>query len=279
VENKNLPRILDSFVKEDVGSGDVTTKHTPERNITAVIATRQRGIVAGIEECCLLLSSNGVGVIRKEKDGSKMGQNQIILKINGSSRKILTLERTLLNILSRMSGIATRTNEYVRRAREGNPKIRVAATRKTTPLFRYFEKRAVVLGGGHPHRQGLYDQVLIKDNHLVVFGGVGRAVEVLKKKTSPMLKIEVEVTNPRDALIAIHKGADIIMLDNMSPNRARKTIEKVEAAGLRKVVEIEVSGGVRLNNIKQYAKTGADVVSSSDLICGAKSLDFTLYLV
>ena len=178
-----------------------------------------------------------------------------------------------------MSGIATRTNEYVRRAREGNPKIRVAATRKTTPLFRYFEKRAVVLGGGHPHRQGLYDQVLIKDNHLVVFGGVGRAVEVLKKKTSPMLKIEVEVTNPRDALIAIHKGADIIMLDNMSPNRARKTIEKVEAAGLRKVVEIEVSGGVRLNNIKQYAKTGADVVSSSDLICGAKSLDFTLYLV
>lgn len=276
---RKLIDTLKSFLREDVGSGDVTTKHTPRRKITAVVKSRQPGILAGVEECCLLLSTHHVTVTKRRGDGDCVRAGAVILRISGESTKILTLERTLLNILSRMSGIATLTRSYVKHAREANPKIQVAATRKTTPLFRYFEKKAVVVGGGRPHRQGLYDQVLIKDNHIAVFGGVAAAIKTLKKKSNPSLKIEVEVSNLADAVSAVRGGADIVMLDNLKPVKAAKIIRKLAELGLRKGVEIEVSGGIRLNNIKAYAKTGADVLSSSDLICGAKSLDFTLKVV
>jgi len=279
MDNSLLKETLESFLLEDVGVGDVTTQHTPEKKILAVVKTRGKGVIAGLKECVLLARSHDIEASSLFSDGGNISSGDVVLTLSGSCRVLLTLERTLLNVLARMSGIATLTREYVDAAAAANPEVKIAATRKTTPNFRYFEKRAVVLGGGRPHRMGLYDQVLIKDNHILVFGGVSAAVKTLKEKSDPKLKIEVEVFNLPDAVAAIEAGADIIMLDNMTPEKAGETIRELEEKGLTQGVVIELSGGINLDNIGDYAKTGADVLSTSKLITAAPSLDFSLTVV
>jgi len=196
--------------------------------------------------------------------------------LKGSSRDILIVERTSLNLLSRMSGIATQTKKYVLAAKKANPKIRVAATRKTTPLLAYFEKKAVKAGGGDSHRMSLEDEVLIKNNHLKLFKNVKVAVETAKKETSFANKIEIEVGNTKDALIAAEAGVDIVMLDNMNPSEIKKTIAVLEKNKMRDRILIEASGGVTLENISEYAKTGVDVISVGALTHSAPALNINL---
>jgi nicotinate-nucleotide pyrophosphorylase (carboxylating) len=196
------------------------------------------------------------------------------MELKGPARGILAGERVALNLLMRMSGIATATGELIDRARRVNPKIAVSATRKTAPLLTYFDKRAVVVAGGKPHRYNLSEMILIKDNHLRLVGSIEEAVQRAKKVGRG--KIEIEVTNARDAVRAARAGADIVMLDNMTPAQVRRTVERLEQEGLRKKVVLEASGGITPSNIAAYAATGVDVISSGYMTMRAPALDMSL---
>ena len=195
-----------------------------------------------------------------------------VLSVRGPARAVLTGERLALNFLMRMSGIATLTNDLLQRCRKVNPEVKVAATRKTTPGFREFEKRAVSLGGGDPHRFGLDDAILIKDNHIALAGGVREALRKAKA-ASFTKKIEVEVENEKDALVAAEEGADIVMLDNFEPEEGARVAELVR--GRCPGVVIEVSGGVRPDNIEQFASY-ADIISLGWLTHSVRSVDFSM---
>jgi len=262
-----------------VGAKDITTALTPNKKVRAEIIAKEPCTVAGITELNLLFSLFNVKITNSVKDGAKIRKGQRILTLNGNSHDILVVERTALNILSRMSGIASLTSEILKEARKGSPKIRVAATRKTTPLFGYFEKQAVKRAGGETHRMGLWDMVLIKDNHLKLFRSITPAVKKAKEKTPKGIRIEIEVTTPKGALEAARAGADIIMLDNFTPKRIEKTISLLKENKLRKKTVLEASGGITKKNIKVYAKTGVDVISLGMLTHSAKAKDFSLRII
>jgi nicotinate-nucleotide pyrophosphorylase (carboxylating) len=196
--------------------------------------------------------------------------------MEGEASTILTLERTVLNLLMRMSGIATITSEMVKKARKVNPNIIIAGTRKTTPGLQFWEKEAIRTGGGDTHRYRLDDAVLIKDNHLALVGDVALAVKKAREYASFTKKIEVEVENMEDALIAAEAGADIIMLDNMPINKVESVLHALSDQGIRSKVIIEVSGGINMNNLGNYAKTGVDIISSGYLTHSAGVLDLSM---
>jgi nicotinate-nucleotide pyrophosphorylase (carboxylating) len=271
-----LEKKLLDMVSEDMHFSDITTAFTPDKNVTAEIIARQEGIVSGIEELMILFKAFGIASVAKKKDGEKIKKDETIFALKGTSREILTVERTALNLLSRMSGISTLTKKYVDSAKKANSKIKVAATRKTTPLLAFFEKKAVKIGGGDTHRFSLEDEVLIKNNHLRMFKSVRDAVETAKKETSFAHKIEIEVGNKEDAVTASLVGADIILLDNMKPAEIKATVALLEAKKLRSRVLIEASGGINLENIAEYAKSGADVLSVGALTHSAQSLNINL---
>ncbi len=266
-----------SYLAEDVGSGDLTSSFTPNRRVTAVLRSNSAGILAGSYEAGVLLRKIGVKAVFHMKDGSYFGAESKIATLDGPARKVLSLERTLLNIMSRMSGVATLTRKYVDAV--AGYKVCIAATRKTSPGFRLFDKRAVVVGGGVSHRIGLYDMVLIKDNHLAVFGGdIDSAVAAARKKAKGF-KVEVEASSLAEAVSAAKAGADMILLDNMTPSQVRKTVSVLEKAGMREKVLVEASGGIRLGNVKNYARAGVDWISLGELTRSAKGLDFGLDVV
>jgi nicotinate-nucleotide pyrophosphorylase (carboxylating) len=268
------------MVEEDNGPSDITTAFTPDKRVKAEIIVKEDGVVSGIAELMVLFRLFSIHARPLVKDGEKIKKKQRIFLLEGLSRDILVAERTSINILSRMSGISTLTSQYVKKASETNPQVRVAATRKTTPLFGFFEKKAVKLGGGDTHRTGLYDLVLIKDNHLRMFkDNVASALKAARKETSFAHKIEIEIKKAEDAIVAAEYGADIIMLDNMSAAEVRKTVALLEKNGLRTRALIEVSGGVNLENIGDYAKTGVDVISIGRLTHSAPSLDMSLEIL
>lgn len=271
-----LEKKLLEMISEDVHFSDITTAFTPDKNVSAEIRARQEGIVSGMEEVSVLFKLFNISARAKKIDGAQVKKDDVLFVLKGSSRDILIVERTALNLLSRMSGIATQTKKYVTAAKKSNPKIRVAATRKTTPLLAFFEKIAVKAGGGDSHRMSLEDEVLIKNNHLKLFKNVKDAVVTAKKETSFANKIEVEVGNTKDALIAAEAGADIVMLDNMNPAEIKKTIAVLEKNKLRDKILIEASGGVTLENISGYAKTGVDVISVGALTHSAPALNINL---
>jgi nicotinate-nucleotide pyrophosphorylase (carboxylating) len=280
MQQKILERKLLGMVEEDLGLYDLTTVFTPCRKVRAKIIARDLGVVCGIYELQILFNLFNIKSETPLKDGDKIRRNQEIFSLKGNSKDILTVERTALNILSKMSGVGTLTREFVGKVQGVNPKIRIAATRKTTPLFGYFEKKAVKAGGGDTHRLGLGDEVLIKDNHLRLFGDdVAKAIKTAKKETSFSHRIEIEVDNVGDALTAAKTGADIIMLDNMSVGEIKKTVSALEKEGLRGDVLLEVSGGITLENISGYAKTGVDVISTGALTHSAPALDFSLRIL
>ncbi len=262
------------FFKEDVGFADITTQSVIPESLEAEaeIAAKESGVLAGVEECKMLLEHFCVDCATSLKDGDEIRRGDVILKIRGSARKILTLERLLLNILMRMSGIATMTNSLVKKCKKYG--VTIAGTRKTTPGFRYFEKRAIVLGGGNPHRATLGDAILIKDNHIAL-AGLENAIKGTKKK-NPNKKIEVEVSSLEDALKACECGADIIMLDNMLPGEIKKIMQELEKKELRKKVTIELSGGITPENILEYAKLRPDMISLGYLTTNARWLDMSL---
>jgi nicotinate-nucleotide pyrophosphorylase (carboxylating) len=268
------------MIEEDIGPCDITSAFSPDKRVKAEIVAKDDGVVSGISELLVLFRLFSIKSKPLLKDGDKVKKKQRIFLLEGRSRDILVVERTAINILSRMSGISTLTSQYVAKASAANPRVRVAATRKTTPMFGFFEKIAVKAGGGDTHRTGLYDLVLIKDNHLRLFkDNVGSALKAARKETSFSHKIEIEAKKIEDALLAAEYGADIIMLDNMSVSEIKKAVSGLEKMGLRERVLLEASGGINLENIGEYAKTGVDILSIGRITHSAPSLDISLEIL
>jgi nicotinate-nucleotide pyrophosphorylase (carboxylating) len=278
---KMLEEKIRRFVEEDIGQGDITTLLTIPLGtiVEAEIISNESGIIAGIEEALTLLNSFDLKAGTSVSDGSIVKKKTVILKIIGDARTLLSIERSLLNILTRMSGIATTTHQLVEKLRRAGYKTRVACTRKVAPGLSYFDKKAVMLGGGDTHRLHLDDLVLIKDNHLVILGDVGQAVEKVKSSVSFSKKIEVEVSKEGKAIEAAKAGADIIMLDNFSPKQVKGTIALLKREGLRNKVLIEVSGGVNKQNILKFADAEPDILSLGEITDSVKALDMSLTIV
>jgi len=266
---------------EDIGMGDLTSELVVPEGAWAVaeVVAKEGGILAGVREARAAFELLGARILEAMEDGSPVRPGDVVMRVEGPARALLAAERTALNFLMRMSGIATATAELLRRAREANPRVRVAATRKTAPGLRYFDKRAVELGGGDTHRLRLDDCVLIKDNHIAVVGSVAEAVRRAREAVSFTKKVEVEVERPEEALEAAKAGADIIMLDNFTVEEVEKALRLLEEAGLRDRVLVEVSGRIRPENVADYARAGVDIISSGYITHSARALDFSMRIV
>jgi nicotinate-nucleotide pyrophosphorylase (carboxylating) len=278
---KVLEEKLLKFFEEDLGQGDVTTAVAiPEGTVVeAEVVAKESGTVAGLEEMLIFLESFGLKVEVKVSDGVEVRPRTVLLRVTGDARTLLSLERTLLNLLSRMSGIATATRRILRKLREANYTTRVACTRKVAPGLGFFDKKAVLVGGGDVHRLHLDDMILIKDNHIAMVGSLEEAVRRARERASFSKKIEVEVSSLEDAVKAAEAKVDIIMLDNFSPSQIRKTLKALEKRNLRSNVMIEASGGISEKNVLEFAATGVDIVSLGELTQSAKSMDISLKVV
>ena len=266
-------KALASFLAEDIGKGDITSNLLPRKKISAKIISRHDGIVAGIKYAKEIFASKGCQVKIIKNDGSHVKPNDTILIVSGTAQAVLSCERTALNLLSRMSGIATQTNKLVQKIRKINPKVKLYSTRKTAPGLRYFDKEAVAIGGGHKHRERLDQMIMIKDNHLAVSGSIYPLLEKARKKYK---KIEIEVENLHDAVVSAQGGATIIMLDNMSPKKISQVVNTLKKLGLRNKVKLEASGGIDSTNIQSYAKTGIDMISVGKITSSVAGLDLSL---
>jgi nicotinate-nucleotide pyrophosphorylase (carboxylating) len=261
------------FLKEDVGSGDITTEiFVPDILGTASIICEEEAVVAGLEEAKEVFEALGAECQLINRDGDTVTKNTIVMSIYGPLRAITTGERLALNILMRMSGIATKTSRITKIIRTQDPDLMVAATRKTTPGFRYYEKKAVELGGGWPHRMGLYDMVMVKDNHIIACGGIENALKRLEE-IDPKTMVDVEVTSLEQGIIAAEYGVDIIMADHMMPDETKKLRELVHAISPK--TKIEASGNITENNVLSYAGC-ADIVSMGSITHSVKAIDFSL---
>jgi len=272
----NIKKELLRFVSEDIQSGDVTSVLLPKKKITAKIISRENGILAGVKFAGDIFRLKGCNVKIIKKDGAKLKSNQMILQISGNAGTVLSCERTALNLLSRMSGIATQTNFLVSKIRKINRKTKLYSTRKTAPGLRFFDKEAIMIGGGHKHRMSLNDMVMIKDNHLLVTNSMEGIIKNARKRHK---HVEVEVENQRDAILAANSGATIVMLDNFSPVQIKKTITTLQKKKLRNKVKLEASGGINSKNITTYAKTGVDMISVGSITNSVKGLDLSLEVV
>jgi nicotinate-nucleotide pyrophosphorylase (carboxylating) len=270
-------RKIREMLAEDLGFGDVTSEAIvqPRARVTAEVIAKEEGILAGVAEAAMVFEEIGAKVKVVRPDGARIKTGDVVMRLEGSARKILAAERVALNLLMRMSGIATATRELIERARIKNPDVKIAATRKTAPLLSYFDKRAVAIAGGEPHRYTLSDQILIKDNHLRLAGSVTEAVRRARKATRGM-KIEVEVTKPEEVLEAARAGADMVLLDNMRPSEIARAVKRLEREGLREKVVLEASGRIDPSNIGGFAATGVDMISSGYLTMRAPALDLSL---
>ena len=273
-----MDEIIEYMLREDEGFGDITSNALiPENKIFyAKLISKDDGILAGIEIIKEMFLEYGIEIISSKDDGDRIAKGDILLELEGNARKILLLERTALNLLMRMSGVASKTNRIVTKVREVNPKIRVAGTRKTAPALQKFDKLAISIGGGDTHRNALDDMVLIKDNHIAVVGSVKDALLLAKENVSFSKKIEIEVESTEDAIIAAENGADIVMFDNMSPEEAQDTLDALVEKDLRKDILVEISGGITEDNILDYAPLDVDIISLGSITHQANSLNFSL---
>jgi len=269
----NIKKELLRFISEDIQGGDITSVLLPKKKIKAKIISRQEGVLAGVKFAGDIFRLKGCNVKIIKKDGVKLKSNQIILQISGNAGTVLSCERTALNLLSRMSGIATQTNFLVSKIRKINRKTKLYSTRKTAPGLRFFDKEAIMIGGGHKHRMSLNDMVMIKDNHLLVTNSMEDIIKNARKRHK---HVEVEVENQRDAILAANSGATIAMLDNFSPVQIKKTITELQKKKLRNKVKLEASGGINSKNITAYAKTGVDMISVGSITNSVKGLDLSL---
>ncbi|HEX9429789.1 MAG TPA: carboxylating nicotinate-nucleotide diphosphorylase [Candidatus Bathyarchaeia archaeon] len=275
-----IEETLERFLDEDIGHGDITTDALVDSRTKATgqVVCKERAVIAGLSESIILLKLLGCEGKSKVRDGQEVPAGTIILEVNGYGSSLLKVERVLLNLLSHMSGVATATAELVSITKKNGSSARIACTRKTLPGLRYFEKRAVELGGGDTHRLRLDDAVLIKDNHLELAGSITESVRKAKAGVSFTKKIEVEATSPNQAVEAAHAGADIVLLDNMRPQEVKKSLDLLEAKKLRGGILVEVSGGITRDNLANYVKTGVDVISVGSITHSAKAIDMSLEL-
>lgn len=268
---------LRSFLAEDIGYGDLTTESLIDSRLDAeaTIICKESAVIGGIEETLALLKVVGCEGIPRVEDGERVKANTTIFHARGSARTLLSVERTLLNLLSHMSGVASATADLVAIAnKEG--KVRVACTRKTIPGLRYFEKKAVQIGGGDTHRLRLDDAVLIKDNHLALAGSIDKCVREARSKVSFTKKVEVEATKPEQSVEAARAGADIILFDNMTPEEIERSLKLLEKEHLRNRVLLEASGRITKENIARYARTGVEVISVGAITHSAKAIDISM---
>ena len=266
-----IDRILLNFLEEDVGFGDITTESICRgERAKAVFLAKEKGVCAGLDFSIRIFQLLGdVKVIRAWEEGREFKEGDVLLEIEASAEVLLKGERTALNLLQRLSGIAFLTREFVKRLQ--GTKTRLLDTRKTTPGLRYFEKYAVRMGGGTNHRFALYDMVLIKDNHKRIAGGIGEAIRRVKERIGPAYKIEVEVENLEELEEALRWKVDIVLLDNFSPQMVREAIKLIGGRA-----EVEVSGNITLDNIKDYAIEGVDYISSGSITHSARWLDISM---
>lgn len=268
---------IEIYLEEDLSNiGDITSEALFSNEKTnANIVCREKCVVAGLIETKVIFDKLGVNISLLVKDGDEIKKDNIVAQLTGSAKSILKGERLALNIICRMSGIATETRKLVDKCKKINPNISIASTRKTTPGFRKYEKKAMVIGGGELHRFGLYDAVLIKDNHIKIIGSVEKAIKKIKEKTKEK-KIEIEVENEKDAITAAKQSADIIMLDNFKAEKGKIVAEKIRKINPK--ILIEISGGVTHENIIDYASF-ADRISIGYLTHSIKSADFSLEVI
>jgi len=278
VPRKILEEKLRQILAEDIGQGDVTAQAIipPNLNVKAIVITKEEGIAAGIEETSILAEYLGLKVKAKVADGEKIKNKQVLMEISGDAQTILSAERTMLNLLSRMSGIATKTRMLTEKLEKANVKAKIAATRKSAPGLLYFDKKAVIIGSGDPHRLHLDDMVLIKDNHIAIVGSPEEAVKKAKANASFTKKIEVEVTKASDVLKVAQAEADVIMLDNFSIEQVKDAVDLLKKAGFLGKVILEASGGITAKNMMDYAMAKVDIISMGEITHSVKALDISL---
>ena len=264
---------LEAMLQADLGMCDLTSAIVPERKCSAEIRAKEPCIIAGLEEACYLFGLKGVKYVKKAKDGCKVRKNAVVLELRGLNRGIMNVERTALNVLSRMSAVATACNEAKKVV---GKKTIVSITRKTMPGFNLFDNKAAELAGIWTHRINLNSFVLLKDNHLVFFKKPSQAVLAARRVYGNEMPIEIEVDSERQALDAISAVPDILMLDNFSPSKAKSTIKKVKKKGF--IGNIELSGGINLGNLHKFKNVGADIISMGSLTHSVSGKNFSLSL-
>lgn len=272
MEKLDTKEIIKYSLAEDVGTGDITTDNLniSHKIADAVVLAKQDCIIAGIDVAIRVFNTvdSDIQSTKRNSDGDYVEKDARVLLLHGSISSLLKAERVALNFLQRLSGIATLTRKFVEATKGTNAKI--LDTRKTTPLLRELEKYAVRMGGGYNHRMGLYDAVLIKDNHITAVGSITQAVKTIRDAL-PNTFVEVEVKNLEELQEAIDNKVDRIMLDNMNPETIRKAVKITN-----KKVELEVSGGINLENVKEVAATGVDYISVGAITHSYQSCDFSL---
>ncbi|MBU0672110.1 MAG: carboxylating nicotinate-nucleotide diphosphorylase [Candidatus Margulisbacteria bacterium] len=271
----NLKQVVKIALKEDVGGGDITTCSAVDSSAVARgrVLAKEAGVVAGLAVAKEVFNQfdRRIKFVPKVRDGAKVKKGKIIATVSGPARGILTGERVALNFLQHLSGVATLTNKFTSLV----PRTSILDTRKTTPGLRALEKYAVKLGGGTNHRMGLYDAILIKDNHLVLGKGIEKAVEGVRGRYGDKQAIEVEAKTIAQVKQAIKAGADTILLDNMNIKTLRQAVKLCKKAKLL----TEASGGVNLKTVRKIAKTGVNAISVGALTHSAKALDISLEVI
>ena len=265
--------LIEIALKEDVGSGDITTDNLVDQNLegTGLFTAKEPLVISGLDIVRQVFEYLDPNVIFKPryKDGDAVEEGKILLEVEGKLHALLVGERTALNFLQRLSGISTYVRSYIERL--GKKNIRIVDTRKTTPGWRVLEKYAVRVGGAYNHRMGLYDGVLIKDNHIIACGGITRAVERIRKNISHLVKIEVEVSDMSGVKEAVEAGADVIMLDNMNIRQIKEAIDFIHGKAI-----VEVSGGITKDDLVPLADTGVDIISVGALTHSARCVDISM---
>jgi nicotinate-nucleotide pyrophosphorylase (carboxylating) len=274
----NLREILNNFLQEDIGAGDITSDNIIPTDLKAraeIVCKSRFAIVCGLEEASVIFDICGCKSDVLVRDGSKIVKGTVVMNVSGYARAILKAERTVLNILMRMSGIATDTRRMVDIAKG----VSILATRKTAPGLRYFDKKAVVFGGGATHRMRLDDMVLIKDNHIELVSDLRKCIKLARENVGSSIKVECEARTKKEALTAAAAEADAVMLDNFTPRQAQKTIRAIRQMKLRNNIKIELSGGINQNNIRCYSKTKPDFISIGYITHSSKAINFSLEIM
>ena len=279
----NVRESLFNFLREDIVAGYVTSNSIISYDTYAraeiICKAKKTTVVCGLEEASMIFDMCKCKTKMLVRDGSLIKKDSIVMEIIGKALAIMKGERTALNLIMRMSGIATETRKFIASIDDRPSTIRVASTRKTAPGLRFFDKKAVTIGGGETHRMRLDDMVLIKDNHISLVGSVEKAVKQARKNIGSSIKLESEARTIEEAISALNAGADIIMLDNFSPMQVTMTMDELSKRGIRNKAKVEVSGGIKLRNVKSYAKAKPDIISIGYLTHSPKAVDFSLEVI
>ena len=272
---------ISSYLEEDFVSGDITSEVLVPRDFNAEAEvwckeTTGSVVICGLEEACMALEICGCSTKKLVEDGSIVTNSQQVLAVKGDARAILKAERTALNMLMRMSGVATESRKYCVHLKKLGVDTQITATRKTSPGMRIFDKKAVMIGGGYPHRMGLHDMILIKDNHIEIVGDASDCVNKVRRQVGKKRDIECEVRSEDELISVVLAGADIVMLDNFSVENARDAMFKLRELGLRNRVKVEISGGINESNFQDFAQLNPDFLSVGSMTHSAKAVDFSM---